>query len=118
MSRTDFARGTASLSMLTNSSSVLVPYVARLYRGIVRKELSVRRINLTCNNILSEGSVKEQISFWDVSEIEKNRVIQSTVLDIKRRFGKNSIIKGMNLEEAATGRERNRQIGGHKSGEA
>ena len=48
---------------------------------------------------------------------EKNRSIQKAVIDIKKKFGKNAIIKGISFEEAATGRERNRQIGGHKDGE-
>ena len=56
--------------------------------------------------------------FTDPAELEKDRKLQMTVLDIKKKFGKNAIMKGMNLEDAATTRERNLQIGGHKSGES
>jgi len=53
----------------------------------------------------------------DMDQLEQNRTLQKTVIDIKKRFGKNSILKGTSLQESATARERNRQIGGHKSGE-
>lgn len=111
------ARGTASVAKLTNSSDSLVPAVVTLYRRIVGKTLLVRRITLTCNNVLPEKEVNEQINFFDSDQENKKRVIQDTLLDIKRKFGKNAILKATSLEEAATGRERNRQIGGHKSGE-
>ena len=51
------------------------------------------------------------------AEIEREHKIQKTMLEIKEKFGKNAILKGMNLEKGATTKERNRQIGGHKSGE-
>ena len=113
----DAARGTAAVAKLTNSSDSLVPAVITLYRRIVGKTLLVRRITLTCNNVIPEKEVNEQINFFDCEKANKNRVVQDTLLDIKRKFGKNAILKGTSLEEAATGRERNRQIGGHKSGE-
>lgn len=114
---TDSAKGTASVSCMTNSSRLLVPSVVALYKRIVGKKMMVRRITLTCNNVLPEKTVKEQVSFFESEQENKNRVIQDTLLNIKQKFGKNAILKGTNLEEAATGRERNRQIGGHKSGE-
>ena len=117
MLHTDSARGTASLPCMTNSSKTVIPSVVSLYRRIVGKKLMVRRITLTCNNVLPEKNVKEQVNFFDTEQEMKSRVIQDTLLDIKQKFGKNAILKGTNLEEAATGRERNRQIGGHKSGE-
>ncbi len=59
-----------------------------------------------------------QYSFFvDAEELERNRKMQQAVIDIKNKFGKDAILKGMNLEEGATTRERNHQIGGHKSGE-
>lgn len=111
------ARGTASVSIPTNSNGSLVPAVVNLYKRIVAKKSMVRRITLTCNNVLSEKTVNEQVNFFESDQENKARVIQDTLLDIKRKFGKNAILKGTNFEEAATGRERNRQIGGHKSGE-
>ena len=53
----------------------------------------------------------------ETAELEREKKVQRTVLDIKKRFGKNAILKGMNLEEGATAKERNRTIGGHRSGE-
>lgn len=55
--------------------------------------------------------------FADAEELERNRKLQTVMLDIKKKFGKNAILKGMNLQDASTMKERNRQIGGHKSGE-
>ena len=55
--------------------------------------------------------------FVDAQELEKNREVQKAVISIKNKFGKDAILKGMNLEEGATTRERNHQIGGHRSGE-
>ena len=55
--------------------------------------------------------------FADAEELERNRKLQTAMLDIKKKFGKNAILKGMNLQDASTMKERNRQIGGHKSGE-
>ena len=54
--------------------------------------------------------------FTDVRELERNRKLQTAMLDIKKKFGKNAILKGINLQEASTMQERNQQIGGHKSG--
>jgi len=62
-------------------------------------------------------SVPPAEPFADPAELERERRMQKAMLDIKKKFGKNAILKGMNLEESATTMERNRQIGGHKSGE-
>lgn len=81
----------------------------------------VRRINITCNQVLDvDTNASHQLSFFDQSDdqgAEKNLKVQKAVLEIKKKYGKNSILKGMNYEASATTRERNRQIGGHKSGE-
>ena len=58
----------------------------------------------------------EQLSVFDEEDSIKNKVIQETMLKIKSRYGKNAILKGMNFQDAATTRERNQQIGGHKAG--
>lgn len=63
-------------------------------------------------------SLYRQISlFDDTAALQKNHKVQETVLEIKKKFGKNAVLKGMNLQEHATTQERNRQIGGHKSGQ-
>ncbi|MDO4608937.1 MAG: DNA repair protein [Clostridia bacterium] len=110
------AKGTFSLASETNSNDVLRKEISKLYKNIVNKETPVRRITITFNNVVHENG--RQISLFDSADtIGKNKELQSTMIKIKHKFGKNAAIKGMNLEENATTMERNRQIGGHKSGE-
>lgn len=113
----DSARGTASLATETNADTMLIPAMTALYRRIVDPAYPVRRINITCNNVVKDSGMYQYSLFDDPKVLERDRTIQQTMLEIKKKYGKNSILKGMDLEEAATGRERNRQIGGHKSGE-
>lgn len=115
--RMESARGTASLATETNADSMMIPAVTALYRRIVNPAYPVRRINITCNNVVKDSGMYQYSLYDDAKALERNRKLQQAMLDIKKKYGKNSILKGMNLEEAATGRERNRQIGGHKSGE-
>lgn len=110
------ARGTASLDTESNSDKVIIPAVAALYERIVNAKYPVRRINIICNHVIPEGYA--QYSLFDAPEnLERNRMVQSAILNIKKKYGKNAILKGINLEEAATTLDRNRQIGGHKSGD-
>ena len=111
------ARGSASITSETNLSSMLIPAIVTLYRRIVDPKYPVRRMNITCNRVTEDSGVYQLGLFDDPKQIEHDRNLQHAMLGIKKKFGKNAVIKGMNLEEAATGRERNRQIGGHKSGE-
>ena len=110
------AKGTANITKKTNADSVIIPAVTALYDRIVNHDYPVRRINITCNRVTSDGGA-EQISVFDEDDTIKNKIIQETMLSIKAKHGKNAILKGMNYVDAATTRERNRQIGGHKSGE-
>lgn len=110
------AHGTLSLDDETNSDMILVPAIASLYEKIIHPNFPIRRVNISCNNVIPEEF--HQYSFFsDINELEKNRKVQKAVLEIKNKFGKNAILKGMNLEEGAMTKERNHQIGGHKSGE-
>lgn len=115
-------RGTAKLDRATSADSVILPAVTALYERIVDPTKPVRRINITCNHVVDDiPSEATQISIFDnpkdgQSDERDNRV-QKAVLGIKKKYGKNSILKGMNYSDGATTRERNRQIGGHKSGE-
>lgn len=112
------AHATAQLERETSSDSIIVPEVCKLYNKIVDINTPIRRINLTFNKV-TEKSYAQQLSFFEKEDesLKKHETVQKTVVDIKKKFGKNSILKGMNLKEGATARERNRQIGGHKSGE-
>lgn len=108
------AHGTAALSEATNSSVKLVEAFGGLFDRIMSRQLKVKRFTLCANNITEEGY--EQLSlFTDAKESERERKLQETMIDIKNKFGKNAILKGMNLEKGATAKERNNQIGGHKA---
>lgn len=110
------ARGTASMSVATNSAKKIIPYMMDLFDQIVDKNLPVRRINMSFQKLTDE--VYEQYDlFTDPAEIERERRLQKATLSIKKKFGKNAILKGMNLQEAGTTIERNQQIGGHRSGD-
>ena len=112
----DAAHGTVSVARETNASSIWIPEVLALYDRIVNRECPVRRIHIFSNKVTEEGVY--QTSFLEDDEEEKrNRKMQETVLEIKKHFGKNAVFKGIDLKENATALERNRQIGGHKSGE-
>jgi DNA polymerase V len=110
------ALGTAQFSRPTNLSTEMVPAIAALYRRIVDSRFLVRRINLTCNRVMEDTGILQLNMFEDVSQQLRQKALQETLLGIRARYGKNSILKGMNYEEAATGRERNEQIGGHRRG--
>lgn len=110
------ATGTVSMKVTTNSYRMMIPYVLELYERIVQRDKAIRRLSVTCNGIMDE--VYEQYDlFTDYAEIERDRKLQQAALEIKRRFGKNALVRGMDLQEAGTTIERNEQIGGHKSGE-
>lgn len=109
------AHGTTSLNEETNADILLIPAVTALYDRIVNPAYTIKRVSITCNNVMPEEY--HQYSFFtDADELKKNRQIQEAVLSIKNKYGKNAILKGMNLEEHGTTRERNMQIGGHRSG--
>lgn len=119
------ARGTAKLLSKTASSMQMMNAVLALYDRIVNRDLLIRRVTLFAGNIsnIMNTCVEEQLDmFTDYTlknkqneALYKEHCIQETMLKIKRKFGKNSILKGMNLEEGATTIERNQQIGGHRA---
>ncbi len=113
--RIEHARGTVNLDTETNADIIIIPAVTKLYERIVNPMYPIRRINITVNNVIPE-EYRQYSLFFDNEMLEKNRKLQEAMLDIKHKFGKNAILKGMNLQKNATTIERNRQIGGHKSG--
>lgn len=110
------AHGTVSFLSPTNLPSKIIPEVEQLYDRIKDSNVSIRRIHLTCNRVIGEEFLQYDL-FTDPQKVEKEQRIQQAMLSIKKKYGKNAVLKGMNFEEGATMRERNRQIGGHKSGE-
>lgn len=125
------AHGTVTLDEYTSSTKDIMSAVTRLYERIINKKLLIRRVNISANRLLdeNEASAKEealQLDFFTYldsaeetedknAEREKERKKQEAMIKIKNKYGKNAIVKGMNLEEGATTISRNRQIGGHKA---
>ena len=126
------AHGTAKLGRKTSSSKIMISKVMEVYDRIINPQLSIRRINIAAINVVPEDSVKEQDEveqldlFTDydalrkkkeeeLKDLEKEKKLQQATLDIKKKFGKNAVLKGMNLEDGAKTIERNGTIGGHKA---
>lgn len=115
MSCIEPSHGTKALGTPVNADIILVPAIAELYEKIASKRGHIKRVNITCNNVAPEEYHQYNL-FVDSDELAKNRKVQKAVLSIKDRYGKNAVLKGMNLSENAMTRIRNTQIGGHKSG--
>ena len=119
------SHGTANLNKRSSSTKVITNAILHLYDTIVNPSLLIRRITITTNHVVSEsaeqpkGQLELFPDFQDAEEDEisnkKEREMQETILSIKKRFGKNAILKGLNFKEGATAKERNKQIGGHKA---
>lgn len=110
------AHGTTTMTLTTSSARQIMTYTEKLYERIVDRHTPIHRIYLNFNNVVDEAYQQYDL-FVDPAELEKEHRLQKAMLDIKEKFGKNAILKGMNLEKGAMTMERNRQIGGHKSGE-
>lgn len=126
------AHGTANLAHYASSSRQILEAVTQLYERIMDKNLIAKRLNLTACNILREDAAKEresyeQMDFFSISaaaqtqkaaekkELERERKRQEALLAIRKKFGKNAILKGMDLQDGATTQQRNAQIGGHNA---
>lgn len=109
------AHGTIQTDTATNSTVRLVHYVEQLYERIIDKKAYIKRVTLTFNNVMDEA-YQQYDFFCDAAELERENKMQKAMIHIKKKYGKNAILKGMNLSEGGTTIERNRQIGGHKSG--
>lgn len=117
------AHGTANLPRYSASSREIIQAVMELYDRIVNPQLLIRRINLTANHVVREnymptGQTEQLDLFADAGaeqDRQKEKRRQLAVLQIRKKYGKNAILKGMNLEEGATAKDRNAQIGGHKA---
>ncbi len=126
------SHGTVNLGQPTSSTKKIMEAASGLYDQIVNPNLLIRRLNITAERVVDEASVRqdsqyEQLDLFtdyaaleaerkrEQAELEKEKRTQSMMLAIKKRYGKNALLKGMNFEEGATARERNTQIGGHKA---
>jgi len=126
------AHGTVNLKKMTSSTKLIMEAVMGLFDQIVNPNLLVRRVNLVANHIVDEKTSENQVSYEqldfftdyekrnaveeeEAKMIEKEKNLQHAMINIKKKFGKNAILKGTNLQEGATTKERNEQIGGHKA---
>ena len=119
------ANGTASLGAYTASTKEILAAMDHLFEQIADPALTIRRITVAANRVLSEQFISArpmQLSLFETpAELEdaesarrREKSRQKTILEIRKRYGKNAIVKGMNLEEAGTAMERNEQVGGHR----
>ncbi len=127
------AHGSINLDGYTSSTKKILCAATELFDRIVNKNLLVRRLNITATHVVHESEATqkngdyEQLDLFtdyealqaqqkqEQAELEREKKMQQAVLSIKKKFGKNSILKGMNLEDGATAKDRNNQIGGHKA---
>ena len=126
------AHGTENLKHYTSSTKLLMAAATELFERIINPDLLVRRLYLTATHVIDESLVPEEEHFEqmelftdydaierrrekDAADQEREKRWQKAILDIKKKYGKNAILRGMNFEDGATARERNGQIGGHKA---
>ena len=125
------AHSTANLGQYTSSTKLIMEEVLALYDRITDPSLLVRRVTLGANHVLDESLSQRDENFEQIDlfcdydtlrkqreqekfMLERERRRQQVILDIKKKYGKNAILKETSLEEGATARDRNRQIGGHR----
>ena len=116
------SHGTINLDHKTSSSKILMQKTIELYERIINKNLLVKRINITASNIVDEKEINyEQLNIFTINNFNYENAkrneelkLQKVMLELKNKYGKNIILKAMNLEEGATTKERNNQVGGHK----
>lgn len=126
------AHGTANIGKKTSSTMLIMNAVMELYDRIIDKNLVVRRIYVTANRVVEESAAAKTPAFEQLNlftdyealqqknqeeeeQLKREKQIQEAMLSIKKKYGKNAILKGINLDENATAKDRNKQIGGHKA---
>lgn len=109
------AHGTTKLDNPTNLGSQLIKAAATLFDQIADKTLTVRRITIAANRVVKDEGIFQVDLFTDTTKLEKEKQLQEVMLGLKKKFGKNAVLKGTNYLDGATMKERNKQIGGHKA---
>lgn len=126
------AQGTINLDRYTSSTKLIIEAVMELFEHIVDKNLLIRRVSISANRVVDQSSIQredeiEQLNLFtdyktrkekkeeEEAELIREKKVQETILNIKKKYGKNAVLKGLNLEEGATTVDRNKQIGGHKA---
>ena len=128
------AHGSINLGKFTSSTKLIMEKITELYNRIVDRDLTVRRMYVVANHVTDESGAGDarqprQMTFFDdpdeiermeakeKAEREKERRLQEAEIKLKKKFGKNAVLKGMNFEEGSTAIARNKQVGGHRSGD-
>ena len=113
-------RGNVNLGGYTQSEGIIISSATRVFDERVPFDIPIRKINISFNNLKTNKDIPYQTNLFQgehkADELIRERAKQQAVAGIKTRFGKNSILKALDFQSGATARERNRQIGGHKSG--
>lgn len=124
------AHGTVNLGFKTSSGKIIGEAVTKLFDEIVNRNLTVRRMYVVANKTVHYSNNIQETNFEQLNlfeepkndknkmnkeDLEKEKNLQQAVISLKHRFGKNAVLKGMNLEEGATAKQRNEQVGGHKA---
>lgn len=126
------AHGTAKLKFPTSSTKLITNAVLKLYDRLINQKLLIRRISISANHLVDNKIIEgkefhEQLDIFSCFDINKEKIekekaelkeeqqLQKAIIKIKKKYGKNSVLKGMDLEEDATTIDRNKQIGGHKA---
>ena len=110
-------KGTARMNVTTNLFSIIGDYASKLFDEIVDESKPIRRLGYSFENLMPQ-EMESYDFFTDLEKIEKEKKLVASVIKLQDEFGKNSILKGLDLKEKATQRERNETIGGHRSGES
>lgn len=110
-----YTRGSSSIETATSSTRIILNCVEALYERIADKSTPIRKVTLVFNNVIEEAYQQYNL-FMNPLEMERERRLQRALLGVKKKYGKNAVLKGMNLQKEARTKERNQQIGGHKSG--
>lgn len=107
--------GSTKLDNPTNLGSILISTTTELFERIADKTLTVRRITIAANRVVKDEGFFQVDLFTDTTKLEKEKKLQNAMLGLKKKFGKNAVLKGTNYLDGATMRERNKTIGGHKA---
>ena len=127
-----YAHGTVHLDRQTSSSRIITGAVLDLYDRIVHPKLLIRRVTIAACRLMDEAKCQKRETFEQLDlftdyaaleqekkqeeqQLARERKLQEALLSVKKKYGKNAILKGSSLQEGSTARERNRQIGGHKA---
>ena len=109
------AGGTVRFRPETNSRSVILAALDRAFREKVHPALLVRRIGISLNDPREEDGAVQTDLFSDPGAREREHRLQEAMIEVRRRFGRNALVRGMNMLDGATAVERNQQIGGHRA---